>query len=264
MNATDYDTIERYLKDSLDDNEKRIVEERLSVDAEFRNAFHEEKKIFIIVNRNQFQSIDKSIQNSLTELEEEGFFKEDKNRKTPPSKALTYWLGAAAAMIGILFFYANFKYSNDRLFQNGNEKIGFEIQDISRDANQNNPRNALNNIKQLVATSQWNDGINEISAIKNTDPQYLDAQLHLAYIYLKMKKPDQAIIVSDMVLKETIDPIKIHTAEWLKVQAFVKSENKFESMLQDIIDNKTHTFSKEALEVQQHRSRFWNKLVLSK
>jgi len=262
MKAEDYTIIERYLKNISDDDERQIVEDRLSSDQEFKAVFEEEQKLFLSISRTQFNAIDDSIQGSFSELEQEGYFKEHSEKNTVNSRSVIIWIMSTAAIIGSLI-YANVQYSNHAIFQSGNQKIGFETPQLSRSAEQPEMLSEMSKVKSLISDEKWNEASDILLAIPKTEANFLEGQLHLAYIYLKTDLLDESISVSDDIISQTIDPIKAHSAEWLKLQALIKSNRAFEPLMNQIIDNPKHTFRNDVVRANKKRSRFWRKLVIT-
>lgn len=263
MSTDDYAIIERYLKNISDDHERRMLEERLLSDLEFKNAFDKEQRLFLSISKQHFTTIDQSIQDSFSELEEEGFFEKESNQNKSKSRSLVIWLISSAAFIASLFLYANIQYSSNKIFQSGNQKIGFDIPQISRSTNQPVQQTDLAKAKLLISDAKWDKAIDVLSSISNTHVNYLDGQLHVAYIYFKTDRQNQSIAVLDNIIIQTIDPVKKHSAEWLKLQALIKSDQPYESLMQQIMDDPKHTFRNDAVQAHEKRSRFWRKLLIS-
>lgn len=166
------------------------------------------------------------------------------------------------ALIGLSWF-ANNNFSDEQLADNNTRGL-ISLDDGIFKGGEGTTKDpfeeGLNNLSQ----EEYAKAATFFEAIPTQNETYVQARLFLAFSQYHTKAYAAAIQNANIVIEKSLDTKDKHKAEWLIIQSQLAQGTRdaaFYTQLKAIVDNPTHTYRKQAVQLQMDLNNFWRKLV---
>ncbi len=255
-----YENIENYLLDKLPKKERQSFEERLGQET----GLQEEVDAFRIARDVVENNISDQLRSDFTAWDKEETQvpkQEAKITTMRPRRWRSIAIAASVALFLSVFmswYTINTNDSNTLAMNTYEDMVALN----SNRSSSSDVETALNTGKTAMVNKNYSKAIEQFKGITKDSDSYLDAQFNLAAVYFATDQLDEAQTTLQPLL--TSDIIK-EKAEWLQVLILLKEGKKstpeFQEALENIAADDNHTFSREALELQEKLGHFWVKWV---
>ena len=256
-----YENIENYLLGKLAKKERQSFEDRLGREADLQEEVDAFRIARDVVENNiadQLRSDFATWDKEETQVSQQ----EAKVVKMRPRRWRSIAIAASFALFLSAFmswYTINTNNSNTLAMSTYEDMVALNS---NRSANQ--AATALNAGKTAMAEKNYSKAIEQFKSITKDADAYADAQFNLASVYFLTDQLGEAhtalqpLLTSDNVITK-------EKAEWLQVLVLLKEGKKstpeFQESLESIATDNDHTFSREALDLQEKLGHFWVKWV---
>jgi anti-sigma factor RsiW len=235
--------IERYLRNNMNDAERRGFEQDLETNEELRTALETMKSIKDALGWNRsLGQLDK-------ELEQEGFFDQLAKEDQPVRKPRRMWMAIAAAVT--LLLVAGLAYLFNPQTTDWNELAMVSVKEIDLEvAGMRSPEATDTSLfsRALTALAQqdYAAASDLLQAIPDTHPEYSRIQLLRAYAALVQEDYQQVMAITQAMMADGEPSLATQKAEWLRVKASVGLQAPDRALLEQIAQNPEHRFANAA------------------
>jgi len=258
-----------YLLNRMDESERSEFSIRIDNDPELAEEVKFFKTLGLVARKADQEKFKDAVSGVHQTLGKEGFFLTSEKKLLPDSsktRIRKIWRPIAIAASILLVIGVSGKIWVDSQFSSralANQY--FEpVTSISEvRIGENQPTGQLDRAKSAFDSENFELARQEFSTIASDSPLYTESQYFLGHTYDKLANYDQAIESFRTVI--SAEDVRFQDqAEWYLVQMLLKtgrSVNEVMESLDKIAEDGTHSFQKDAQELQEKLNSFWRQLA---